>query len=256
MYKVTMASETFFMFRRPLGPGQRLGLALLGSALLHALMVMSLSTYSIHGSVFTRPVYAPLSVRIENLPESPQATPIVISEKKASFHQKLDASKPVADAAPAKIEPSLAQPGVSVSDLLYSKPISARVNSALLATGEFRRTSEISEKPEAVAMRVPNYPRRAREQELSGWVIVMLLVDERGKVVDTAAVESSESFSDYETDVAEELRDSTFTPGKLDGRAVKTLMFARVRFDSKGLSGLETVREPAAPVSVKDKEKR
>ena len=105
-------------------------------------------------------------------------------------------------------------------------------------------------------MRVPKYPHPAREQKLSGWVIVMLLVDERGKVVDTAAVESSESFNDYETDVAEELRDSTFTPGKLDGRAVKTLMFVKVRFDFKGLSGLEPVEDTTAPVSVENKEKR
>lgn len=251
-----MVSATFFMFRRPLDPGQRLGMALVASALLHALMLMSLSTYSIHGNVFTRPVHAPLSVRIERLPESPEATPIVIDDKKASLHQKLNAPKPVATTAPADIAPSLSQPGVSVSDTLYLRPMPGRVSSPLLATGEFRRTSDISEKPEAVAMRVPKYPRPAREQKLSGWVIVMLLVDERGKVVDTAAVESSESFNDYETDVAEELRDSTFTPGKLDGRAVKTLMFAIVRFDFKGLSGLEPVEDTTAPVSVENKEKR
>lgn len=251
-----MASESFFVFRRPLDPGQRLGMALVASALLHALMLMSLSTYSIHGNVFTRPVHAPLSVRIERLPESPEATPIVIDDKKASLHQKLNAPKPVATTAPADIAPSLSQPGVSVSDTLYLRPMPGRVSSPLLASGEFRRTSDISEKPEAVAMRVPKYPHPAREQKLSGWVIVMLLVDERGKVVDTAAVESSESFNDYETDVAEELRDSTFTPGKLDGRAVKTLMFAIVRFDFKGLSGLEPVEDTTAPVSVENKEKR
>jgi outer membrane biosynthesis protein TonB len=197
-----------------------------------------------------------LSVRIEKLPESPEATPIVTNDKKASLHQKLNAPKPVPTAAPADIEPSLSQPGVSVSETLYLRPISGRVSSPLLATGEFRRTSDISEKPEAVAMRVPNYPRPAREQNLSGWVIVMLLVDEQGKVVDTVAVEASESFSDYERDVAEELRGSTFTPGKLDGRAVKTLIFATVRFDSKALSGLEPAKGPTAPVSVENQEKR
>jgi outer membrane biosynthesis protein TonB len=251
-----MVSDTFFIFRRPLDPDQRLGMALLASALLHALMLMSLSTYSIHGNVFTRPVVAPLSVRIERLPESPEATPIVINDKKVSLHQKLNAPMPVATTAPADIEPSLSQPGVSVSDNLYLRPISGRVSSPLLATGEFRRTSDISEKPETVAMRVPKYPRPAREQKLSGWVIVMLLVDERGKVVDTAAVESSESFNDYERDVAEELRGSIFTPGKLDGRAVKTLMFATVRFDFKALSGLEPAKDTTAPVPVENKEKR
>ncbi|CAN0505619.1 unnamed protein product, partial [Phaeothamnion confervicola] len=81
----------------------------------------------------------------------------------------------------------------------------------------------------------PQYPRPAQEQKLSGWTIVMLLVDEQGKVLETAPVESSEAFMDYDKGVAEELRGSTFTPGKLDGRAVKTMMFVTVRFDPAGL---------------------
>jgi hypothetical protein len=256
MQREAMASETFFIFRRPLDPDQRLGMALLASALLHALMLLSLSRYSVHGNVFTRPVYAPLSVRIERLPESPEATPIVVHEKKASVRQKFNAPKPVATTAPADIEASLPQPGISVSETLYLRPIPRRVSNPLLATGEYRRISDISEKPELVAMRVPKYPRPAQEQKLSGWVIVMLLVDERGKVVDTAAVEFSESFNDYGRDVAEDLRGSIFTPGKLDGRAVKTLMFATVRFDSEGLSGLEPAEDATAPVSVENMEKR
>lgn len=251
-----MVSETFFIFRRRLDPDRRLGMALLASALLHALMLMSLSRYSVHGNVFTRPVHAPLSVRIERVPESPEATPIVVNDKKVSFHQKLDAPKPVPITAPADIEASLSQPGVSVSETLYLRPISARASSPLLATGEFRRTSDIGEKPEAVAIRVPQYPGPARKQELSGWVIVMLLVDELGKVVDTAAVDSSESFSDYDKDVAEELHGSTFTPGKLDGRPVKTLMFVMVRFDSKGLSGLEPANGSTVSVPFENQEKR
>ena len=249
-----MASEPFFIFRRPLDPDRRLGMALVASALLHALVLSSGSRYSVHGNFFTRPVVAPLSVRIERLPESPDATAIVINDKNASLHQKLSAPKPVATTDPAAIEPSVPQPGVSVSDTLYMRPIPARASSSLLATGEFRRTADISEKPEVVAMRVPPYPRYAREQKVSGEVIVMLFVDEEGKVVDTAAVESSESFDDYARDVAGALRGSTFMPGKLDGRAVKTLMFARVRFDSKALSSFDPVKGANAPVPVEIEE--
>src|SRR5258705_9446904 len=108
-----MASETFFMLRRRLDPAHRLGMALLASALLHALMLLSLSRYSVHGNVLTRPVDPPLSVRIERLPESPEATPIAINDKKVSLHQKVNAAKPVETTAPAVVEPSLSQPGVS-----------------------------------------------------------------------------------------------------------------------------------------------
>ena len=249
-----MLSETFHIFRRPLDRDQRLAMALMASVLLHALMWISLPTYSVRGNVFSRPVYAPLSIRIEPLPASQAAKRVVISDKRASLQQKPAMPKPVTTAAPVEIEPSLSEPGVSISYSLYLRPISGRVSSSLFATGEFRRSSDISEKPEVVAMRVPKYPRRAWEQKVSGWVIVMLLVDERGNVVDTAAMESSESFSDYERDIAQDLRDSTFSPGKLDGQAVKTLTFAKVRFDYKGPSGLEPASATGAPVSIENAE--
>jgi TonB family protein len=252
-----MVSEVFFIFCRPLDPGRRLGMALVASALLHALMFSSVSRYSVHGSVLTRLVSAPLSVRIERLPDSPEATPIVVSDKKVSLHQKRNAPQPVATTLPAAIEPFLPQPGVSVSDTLFLRPISSRASGIpLLASGEYRKISDLSERPEAVAISIPNYPRPAREQKVSGWVVVMLFVDEEGKVVDTAAVESSESFDDYAREVAEALRRSTFAPGKLAGRAVKTLTFAMVRFDSRALSGLETAKGSTAPVSIDRNEKR
>jgi hypothetical protein len=226
-------------------------MALLASVLLHALVMLTLSKYFMHGGVFTRPVYAPLRVRLEKLPESPEATPIVISRKKAVLHRKPAAAMPVTPAAPAEIEPSLFQPGVSVAETPYLRPITGRVSSPLLATGEFRPLSEISVKPEIVRMRVPKYPRPAQDQNLSGWVIVLLFVDEEGKVVDTAAVDSSESFSDYGKDIAGEMRDSIFTPGQIDGRAVKTLMFATVRFDSRGLSGSDGASATIAPMPAR-----
>ncbi len=250
-----MLGKTYHTFRRPLNRDQRLGMALMASVLLHALMWVSLSTYVVRGNVFTRPVYAPLSIRIERLPKSRAAMPVVIKDKKASLQQKLDRPKPVAIAARVDFEPPSSQPGVSISDSMYLRPISSHVGSSLLATGEFLRSSDISQNPEVIAMRVPKYPRQAREHKVSGWVVVMFLVDERGNVVDTAVVESSESFGAYESDIAEDLRHSTFAPGKLDGQAVKTMTFAKVRFDYKDSSGLEPGTDTGAPVSIENGEK-
>ncbi len=251
-----MVSAALSFLRQPLDPAGRLGMALVASVLLHALMLMALSPYSVHGNVFTRPVQAPLTVRVERLAESLEAIPLVINPRKASVRQKLNAPKPAATNARADIEQSSSQFGVSVSDTLYLRPISGRISSPLLESGEFRRTVDISERPQAVAMRAPTYPRPAWEQKLSGWVIVMLFVDEQGNVVDTVAVESSEAFNDYQTGIAAELRGATFTPGKLDGRVVKTVIFAKVRFDAKGLSGSEPAKAPTASGSIEIGEKR
>lgn len=225
-------------FHRSIARDRRLGLAILGSALLHALTLLSLANYSVPSRAFTRPVFAPLSVRIEPLSESPVENPIVIERGNAVLHAKASASSPATSAPPAQTESSLADPGVSLFDTTYLKPVGSRVSSPLLAGGEFHRASEISEMAEMLKMRVPAYPREAREQKVSGWVTVMFFVNEQGRVVETAAVDASESFEGFEADVAAQMRDSTFTPGKLDGRPVKTLVFTMVRFDARALSGM------------------
>lgn len=230
-------------------------MALVASALLHALMVLSLSRHTVHGSVFSRPVVAPLSVRIERPPEVPQATSLAIQVGKAPLHPKISAPRPAPAAAPepvpapVDIEPPSSQPGVSVAEKLYLRPLPGRVSSARADAGQFLRLADVSERPQAVAMRMPAYPRAAQEQKLAGWVIVMLLVDATGHVVDTAAVESSEAFSDYQDEVAQGLLGSAFTPGKIDGRAVKTMLFATVWFDPAALPAAasatrESVKKP------------
>jgi hypothetical protein len=230
-----MASTNIFDYW-PVAPDRRLGTALTVSALLHALLLLSLSKYSFDGSVFTQSVNTPLRVRIEKLSESQHASPLLIEKKKAAVHNETAAVAPVSRSVPQAVEPSLPQPGVSVAETLYLRPIPSRANSSLLATGEFRRSSELTEQPETIRLQIPHYPQPAHEQGLSGWVLVMLMVDENGKVLETAAVDSSEAFGEFRQGVAQEMRNSFFIPGKLDGRAVKTLVFAMVGFDSRALS--------------------
>lgn len=229
-----------------------MGLALLVSALLHSLTLLTLSNYAVRGGVFTRPIFAPLSVRIEHLPASAAARPIAINRNKAPLHLKASSSVSETPTPPAEIESLLPEPGVSLSENLSSQPIPARVMSPLLASGEYRPASETSEKPRMLRMRMPKYPGPAREQKIAGWVTVLLFVDEEGKVVDTAAVRASEIFSDYEEQIAAGLRDSTFTPGKLDGRPVKTQVFITVRFDPLAISETDEPT-PALPKEVRDK---
>jgi hypothetical protein len=251
-----MTSATFPILRRP-GPDIRLGMALLASALLHAALLMSLSRHVFHVGVLSRPPNIAMSVRIEKSPEllaKPDVAPIVRKEKKAVLREKPTVSAPVPITAPVHIEPSLPQPGVSVSETLFVRPIPAALSSALLADSEFRPTAELGEVPAAIALKVPVYPAPAREKKTSGWVVVLLFLDEQGDVVDTVAVESSESFDEYKKEVAEGLRGSVFTPGKLDGRETKARVFTTVRFDGKALSSLETAKEPT-PVPAENTEK-
>ncbi len=226
-------------------------MAVVASLLLHAIMLMTLSSVSLAGNGFTWPVQMPLSVLIEKPTPARKATPpvhvsnpMVVNAKRAPPARSAEAASASPPSA-VDVPQYPAQPGVSVSEMLYPGSIPARVTSPLLLDETYRPATDISEPPSAIAIRIPTYPLPAQEQKSSGWVIVMLFLDERGRVVDTVALTSSESFSAYEESVAAQLQGSFYAPGKLDGQAVKTRMFAKVRFDF-GRSDVHCGRRRAA----------
>ncbi|MFN0038137.1 MAG: energy transducer TonB [Burkholderiales bacterium] len=214
-------------------------MALLVSMVLHALAVISLRDFSIHERVFDYPLDAPLIIRMEKLPESNIAVPMVVRNKSASPRNKSPDARQVSKSVPAQDTPSVSHPGVSVSQLLYQKPIPARVGGALLESGEFLRPEVLGQRPQAQVLSIPRYPLTASLHGISGSVVVILFVDEYGRVADAAAVDASESFSAYAKQVAADLRGSVFMPAMQDGRAVKAVEFVMVKFDAGGVSASE-----------------
>jgi Gram-negative bacterial TonB protein C-terminal len=226
-------------------PGARLGVALIASVMLHGLTLISLPDIT-KGGIFVRPAREPVRVSFEKLPIQQVVAPIVVRARKELPRQELESPKSVAKSDRKEFERSLARSGVSVKDEWFLRPIPSGVNSSLLASGEYHRIVDITETPEPVAMKVPEYPLMAAAQKISGWVLVMLFVDEHGKAVETVAVDCSESFFGFADQVAAGLQGSTYTPGKLDGRAVKTLMFASVRFEAPKLLESQVAKEAHA----------
>lgn len=240
-----MTRKTIPIYVRHWQPNRQLAVALLVSVVLHALAAISLRGFSIHEKVFDYPLQAPLIIRMQKLPESNNAVPMVVHNQSASPRNKLPDAKPVARTVPAQEMPSVSHPGVSVSQLLYQKPIPARAGGALLESGDFFRPEDLSQRPRAQALSIPRYPLAASVHGISGSVVVILFVDEQGRVVDAAAVDTSENFSDHAKQVAAGLLGSVFTPAMQDGRAVKALEFVMVRFDAGGVSASEAAKGAA-----------
>lgn len=234
-----MTSRTIYASVRSAQPHRQLAVALLVSVVLHVLAVISLREFSIHERVFDYPLHAPLIIRMEKRPESNIAVPLVVRNESTSPRNNIPDTKQVARTVPAQDTPSISHPGVSVSQMLYQKPIPARVGSALLESGEFFRPEDLSQRPQAQALSIPRYPLAASVQGISGSVVVILFVDEYGRVVDAAAVDASETYSDYAKQVAADLRGSVFTPALQEGRTVKAVEFVMVRFDAGGVSASE-----------------
>ena len=76
------------------------------------------------------------------------------------------------------------------------------------------------------------YPEGAADQDLSGRVVLMILIDELGMVVE-ATVISADPPGVFEEAALESFRDVMFAPAQRHGRAVKSRLPVEVNFDAK-----------------------
>jgi TonB family protein len=244
--------KVFLRLSWPPSPKSRFGVAILASALAHTLTLLTVLDYPVGGG-FTRPVFAPLSVRIERSRDLPAASALVTQGKKSLLSVAASATVSGASILPPEIDSLPPEPGVSLSEALYLRPIGGLLSSPLLDGGEFHQPWEVSEKAAMLRVSMPKYPQAMREQKIGGWVTVLVFVDEGGKVVDTAALKASEVLDDYKAEVAAAMRHSTFIPAKVDRRPVKSLILITVRFDAPTI--FDTVAPTTAPVFIQGKAK-
>jgi len=227
---------------------ERIAWAVLASVLLHAVLFVAgprsadhLAFYLVDAAPFA------LSVRIAPLPErrappSPpsvqpaaesrsapeEALPIPEQEPEQQEQAQPPEASPIAPVQPQEIE---LHPQVRIRDTAYLQPLPARLNRTPWSTGDYAREKELEEKPQPLVLAVPDYPGDARKAGVSGSVLVALLVDEAGRVVEAEAVDSEESLGPYRHEVAGVLRNSVFLPGRRGGEAVKSMVFQLVVFD-------------------------
>lgn len=76
------------------------------------------------------------------------------------------------------------------------------------------------------------YPETAADQDLSGRVVLLILIDELGMVVD-ASVVSADPPGVFEDAALESFRSVMFSPALRHGRAVKSRLPVEVNFDAK-----------------------
>jgi protein TonB len=76
------------------------------------------------------------------------------------------------------------------------------------------------------------YPEVAADQEVSGRVVLLILIDELGMVVE-ASVISADPPGVFEEAALESFRNVMFTPAQRHGRAVKSRLPVEVNFDAK-----------------------
>lgn len=107
----------------------------------------------------------------------------------------------------------------------------AQVPPATLPVEEYyHKSSELDDQPIALWQVTPEFPPYAIEKGVDGWVRLLLLIDEEGRLRHIEVVESSPQ-GIFDDAALTAFRSMQFEPGRKLGRPVKSRMILKVDFN-------------------------
>jgi len=112
------------------------------------------------------------------------------------------------------------------------QPISAlpAVNVPLLVDPTYYTAKQLDVQPRALAAINPVYPPDAVARGTAGWVVLKLKLDEGGSVQDVEVSDASPP-GIFDQSALDAFRNAHFAPAQKDGRAVKSLVQIKVRYE-------------------------
>jgi protein TonB len=130
------------------------------------------------------------------------------------------------DSADARAGPQVDSPGAP------TEATGPAVQIALVEDPEFYPARLLDVLPRPLAEVALRYPDSAATQDVSGRVVLLLLIDELGVVVEATVIEA-EPPGYFEEAAIESFRDVLFQPAQRNGRAVKSRLPVEVTFDAR-----------------------
>lgn len=107
---------------------------------------------------------------------------------------------------------------------------SAGIEVPIFRDPTYYTAKQLDEYPRPLAAIELRYPRRAAEANVGGKVMLLLLIDETGRVDEVSVVEATPA-GWFEEAAIEAFREVRFAPGKRAGRAVKSRVLITVGYD-------------------------
>ena len=84
--------------------------------------------------------------------------------------------------------------------------------------------------PQALTRINPFYPETARESKIAGFVTLLVLIDEAGRVVGTSVMDATPD-GVFEQAALQALANTAFYPAQKDGRLVGSRVLIKIEFD-------------------------
>jgi protein TonB len=208
--------------------GERFALTLAGSLILHFALVFGLqirpqitphsSSVILQARLVDAALDAPHPPRT---PPDPQAMKLLSEDIPLPVPQA--ASEPVS-------QQEAAAPSAAPEEKATSLPI---VEVPLIEDPTYYKASEVDVHPSALQVIQPAYPDEATSANVAGSVVLLLLLDESGKVQDISVEEASPP-GYFEKSALEAFRNARFSPAQRQGRVVKSRMRIKVLYELAG----------------------
>lgn len=201
--------------------------ALLGSVLLHLWVLFGVPMRS------PPQAYTPHLIDVKLVPAAPLAAPFTAPVTPAPASRISASAKATPGATPMPIAPVATETSTSAPLALSSEPPAAQPGIVSADTGlsdpTYYPIEQLDEPPRLLGGIRQVYPARARNAGIEGFVILSLLINERGDV-DEIQVVKSQPIGFFEESAIATLRGQHFTPAIKQGLAVRSRWQKMVRF--------------------------
>lgn len=208
--------------------GERFALTLAGSLILHFALVFGLQ---IRPQITPHSTPAILQARLVDAaldaPRAPPTPPDPQAMKPLPEDVPLPAPQP--DSEPVPQREQLA-PSAAPTEKTTSLPI---IEVPLIEDPTYYKASEVDVHPSALQVIQPAYPDEAASANVAGSVVLLLLLDEGGKVQDISVEEASPP-GYFEKSALEAFRNARFSPAQRQGRVVKSRVRIKVLYERVG----------------------
>lgn len=211
------------------GPAQRLLLALTVSIALHLALIFLVKVVPAQPSKARNVV---IEVRLEEV-NRPAVNAAISALTQKQIEKTLPVPKlepvPAKPAAPPKPDEQKPVPAPAITQAEEKSPLPS-VEVPLVEDPTFYPAKQVDIHPKTLAPINPVFPDKAANDNLSGEVTLLLLIDEAGTVRDLAVVDAKpEGY--FEESALNAFRNTRWAPAQKDGRIVKSRVLIRVRYE-------------------------
>lgn len=211
---------------------EKLALTLAGSLLFHFALIFGLQIQAMPAANLSATVIEARLVEASSAATEPPPAPVIeIPEADALSPQAAEAIPPPTPSSPVSAPPTPEQPAsAAVPENNAQLP---SMEMPLIEDPTYYSAQEVDVHPTALQAILPLYPDEAAHANVTGSVVLLLLLDEGGKVQDISVAEANPPGL-FDQSALDAFRNARFSPAQRQGRVVKSRVRIKVNYELEG----------------------